>query len=83
MQYMPKGCVQCVLAPFSHTVKQAQDVTVQAWGKEAAAMELEALTPEQQWEVARQLVASLGDPASAERYRAVETAGITAPAQAT
>jgi hypothetical protein len=74
MQYMPTGCVQCVLAPFSHTVKQAQDVAAQAWDKEAAAMELEALTPEQQWEVGRQLVASLGDPASAERCRAVETA---------
>ena len=59
---------------FSHTVKQAQDVAVQAWDKEAAAMELDALTPEQQWEVGRQLVASLGDPASAERCRTIDTA---------
>lgn len=75
MQYMLTACVQCVPARFSHTVKQAQDVAVQAWDKEAAAMDLEALTPEQQWEVGRRLVASLGDPASAERCRAFDTAG--------
>ena len=38
-------------------------------------MDLEALTPEQQWEVGRRLVAPLGDPASAERCRAFDTAG--------
>ena len=38
-------------------------------------MDLEALTPEQQWEVCWRLVASLGDPASAERCRAFDMAG--------
>ena len=41
--------------------------TAQAWDKEAAAAQQSSLPPEQQWEVSRQLVASLGDPSSAER----------------
>ena len=39
----------------------------QAWDEEAAATQQSSLTPEQQWEVGRQLVASLGDPHTAER----------------
>ena len=39
----------------------------QAWEKEAAATQQSSLAPEQKWEIGRHLVASLGDPASAER----------------
>ena len=39
----------------------------QAWEKEAAATQQSSLAPEQQREVGRQLVGSLGDASSAER----------------
>ncbi|CAL5221867.1 g4129 [Coccomyxa viridis] len=58
-------------ASTAESMQRVQQRLAEAWDKEAAAAQQSSLPPEQQWEVSRQLVASLGDPSSAERLKEV------------